>query len=69
MNDLSYAQLVIWAALYIAGGYVFGWSYGYRKGHKDGYQRGKAIARHISNQTLNVSKFKVSNPTYTGRAE
>ena len=48
MNDLSYAQLVIWAALYIAGGYVFGWSYGYRKGHKDGYQRGKAIARHIS---------------------
>ena len=65
----NYLELVGWMLFYIGFGYAFGWSNGYRKGHKDGYQRGKAIARHISNQTLNVSKFKVINPTYTGRAE
>lgn len=66
---MNYFQLVGWMLFYIGFGYVFGWSYGYRRGHKDGYQRGKAVSRHISTQTLNISKFAKTMPTRTGSAE
>lgn len=48
MHDVSSLQLIIWAVLYIAFGFMAGWSIGYRSGHKDGYGRGKTVGRHVS---------------------